>query len=265
MFHSTKIPLTIWFEGIYRILSAKKGVTSHQLAKDLSVAQSTAYHMNAKIQEILDESETMILSGKVEADELMHGPIAKWMHKDKKPPGKLQGRSYILKTPILGLVERGPEGKVILFVLRQANFLSIAKKCLKHVKKGSTLITDEFLAYRPLRRRYKHLYCNHGKKEFVSLENSDVHTNTVESFWMFLRGCSRLHQNISKKHLQRYCFEWAFKRNYRHLPAGELFCWFFKRPSKWLRIKDLEARPTWFSPEIKQLLLENARVNPQPW
>jgi len=45
IFEDTKIPLQKWFLVLYIYSSNKKGISSHQLAKDLSVTQKTAWFM----------------------------------------------------------------------------------------------------------------------------------------------------------------------------------------------------------------------------
>lgn len=43
IFEDTKIPLQKWFMALYILSSHKKGISSHQLAKDIDVTQKTAW------------------------------------------------------------------------------------------------------------------------------------------------------------------------------------------------------------------------------
>ena len=43
IFENTKIPLRKWFMAMYLISSHKKGVSSHQLSRDIDVTQKTAW------------------------------------------------------------------------------------------------------------------------------------------------------------------------------------------------------------------------------
>lgn len=52
-FENTKIPLSKWFVAIYIATSYKKGITSLQLARDISVTQKTAWFMLRRIREML--------------------------------------------------------------------------------------------------------------------------------------------------------------------------------------------------------------------
>ena len=50
IFENTKLPLIKWFVAMYLISSHKKGISSHQLSRDLSVTQSTAWYMLQKVR-----------------------------------------------------------------------------------------------------------------------------------------------------------------------------------------------------------------------
>ncbi len=57
VFHSSNLPLYKWFMAISIILSAKKGVSSMQLSRDLAVNKNTAWLLQMKIRAALDEHE----------------------------------------------------------------------------------------------------------------------------------------------------------------------------------------------------------------
>ncbi len=50
IFENTKLPLNKWFLAIYLLIYHKKGISSVQLAKDLSITQKTAWHLAQKIR-----------------------------------------------------------------------------------------------------------------------------------------------------------------------------------------------------------------------
>jgi transposase-like protein len=51
LFEGSKVSLRKWFVAIFLIVSNKKGISSVQLAKDISVTQKTAWFMNHRIRE----------------------------------------------------------------------------------------------------------------------------------------------------------------------------------------------------------------------
>jgi len=50
IFENSKVPLQKWFMAIYLASSHKKDISSHQLAKDISVTQKTAWFMLHRIR-----------------------------------------------------------------------------------------------------------------------------------------------------------------------------------------------------------------------
>ena len=83
-----------------------------------------------------------------------------------------------------------------------------------NVKEGSNVYTDEWLAYKDLGKWYKHGIVNHGKKQYV---NGKTSVNTAESFNACVKGTIKgtYHNNISKKHAQKYIDEIVFRFNTR--------------------------------------------------
>jgi len=108
---STKIPLQKWFLAIWICTSHKKGISSHQLAKDIGITQKSAWHMLHRIREMLKDEAPELLEGQTEHDELFVGGKDKWKHKNKKTPNS-RGRSVKTKTPVLGMVHGAHPGRV---------------------------------------------------------------------------------------------------------------------------------------------------------
>lgn len=84
--------------AIWLVTSDKKGVSSHQLAKDIKVTQKTAWFMLQRIRACFGIDNDAPLSGEVEADETYVGGKNKNRHKNKKVKGN-QGRAAKDKTP----------------------------------------------------------------------------------------------------------------------------------------------------------------------
>jgi transposase-like protein len=54
VFEDTKLPLQKWFLALYLFSSHKKGISSHQLAKDLDITQKSAWFVLHRLRYIFD-------------------------------------------------------------------------------------------------------------------------------------------------------------------------------------------------------------------
>ena len=59
--------------AMYFISTHKKGISSHQLAKDIEVTQKTAWFILQKIRTLFSQDDSIALSGDVECDEAYIG------------------------------------------------------------------------------------------------------------------------------------------------------------------------------------------------
>lgn len=217
-FENTKIPLSKWFVAIYIATSHKKGIASLQLARDISVTQKTAWFMLQRIREMLKQNAPEMLEGIVEVDETFIGGKNKNRNENKKIKGS-QGRSVKDKTPVLGLFQRN--GMITSKPIKNTNSETIQPIINETVKKGSQLVTDEWLGYTGLDKNYEHNIINHSAKQYV---NGIFHTNTVEGFWSLLkRGIIGIYHQVSEKHLNKYCGEFSFRYNTRGMREHERF------------------------------------------
>ena len=118
------------------------------------------------------------------------------------------GRGIANKVPVVGLVEHA--GKRIGRVVETTTASALQDLIAKNVIHQTTIMTDDHLSYTGLEKRgYKHHVVKHSRRGYV---NGLVHTNNVESFWaLFRRGLHGTYHNVSKKHLQRYINEFAFR------------------------------------------------------
>ena len=70
IFHSTKLPLTVWLAAILLVVTAKNGISSVELGRRLGVKQQTAWTMKQKIMAVMAEREANTrLDGRVEMDD----------------------------------------------------------------------------------------------------------------------------------------------------------------------------------------------------
>ena len=64
IFENTKISLVKWFMAMYFISSHKKGVSFHQLSRDIDVTQKTAWYMLQKVRSLYAQDTPLHLAVK---------------------------------------------------------------------------------------------------------------------------------------------------------------------------------------------------------
>ncbi len=195
IFERSHVPLDKWLMALYLVVTARKGISSLQLSKEIGVTQKTAWFILGRIREACGKDRKK-LAGIIEIDEVYLGGLEKNKHKNKK----LGVHATEGKTPVLGMRERGGRSKAV--VVKETDKPTIQREILKHTEYKSTVYTDEHGAYTGLPNRF-HGHVNHGKGEYVGPGN--IHVNGTESMWALLRRS--LHgtwHHVSVKHLEGY-------------------------------------------------------------
>lgn len=215
IYENTKIPLRTWFAAMYLLTAHKKGISSHQLSRDLNITQRTAWFVLHRIREMLKVKSPETLKGVVEADETYIGGKNSNRHLDKKIAGS-QGRGLRDKKPVVGLVERN--GKVITFATDDTDQVTLQTIVTSNVDAAATLITDAHHSYFGLNQIYNHIVVKYGTGETKYITTSEHHTNNIEGYWTLLkRSYMGIYHYMSPKHLQRYCDEMSYRYNSRKL------------------------------------------------
>ena len=190
IYERSHIPLDKWLYAMYILQTARKGVSSLQLSKELGVTQKSTWFMLHRLREACN-MEAMPLSVEVEVDETYVGGKEANKHNSKKM--KVRG------------------GKVVAKPISDTSASTIGREVFHGIEAGSTLYTDEAAAYKQFGDRYQHLTVNHTVKEFV---NGMASTNSIESVWAVLkRGYNGVHHQWSFKHMARYVDEFTFRLN----------------------------------------------------
>lgn len=204
----SNIGMRKWVYASYFMVTARKGISSVQLSKELAVTQKTAWYMLQRLRagcaDYLSE-----LFGTVEVDATYLGGKEKNKHESRK---RHLGTGMVDKQGVLGMYRRGDDGacEVRLFPIVKETREAIGKLVVEHIASGSLLLTDEHAGYECL-DGFEHRSLNHSAKQFV---DGMAHTNSIESVWALLkRGFTGTYHHWSMKHCGLYINEFAFRLN----------------------------------------------------
>lgn len=208
IFGRSHIPLHKWLYAMYLLVTARKGISSMQLAKEIGVTQKSAWFMLCRLREACAAPDSIDkLKGIVEIDEVFIGGKEANKHEWKK---RHAGRGPVGKTPVLGLRERG--GRTIAKPLERRTIEEIHGEIHKSVEVGTQLYTDDHTSYENLDGLFfRHESVNHSVGEYA---RGPATVNGIESVWAVLRrGLHGVYHHCSRKHLKRYVDEFTFRLN----------------------------------------------------
>ncbi len=232
IFEDSKIPLSKWFAAIYLICASKKGISAHQLHRQLDITYKSAWFMCHRVREAMSgNGDVELLSGTIEADETYLYPKrqrgSKAHHERVKdeiamglrpmPPRK---GPYDGKTVVFGMVERG--GQVKTMKVPDATGRTLRPIMLKGINlERSRLMTDGSPVYRRIKDYLPHEVIDH-EVEYV---RGDIHTQNIDSYWSNLlkRGVYGVFHHVSEGHLPMYLSEFDFRFNRRKVSDAQRF------------------------------------------
>lgn len=183
IYERSHIPLHKWLLATHLMVSSKKGVSAHQLFRQLGFGSyKTAWFMAHRIREAMRSDDTTPLGtggGFVEVDETFIG----------REKGKPVGRGYEHKMKVLALVDRDT-GRTRMMHVDKITVAARTPILLANIAREANLLTDDAGQYCPIGCHFaSHATTAHTAGRYVDKDDSRIHTNTVEgSFSIFKRG-----------------------------------------------------------------------------
>ena len=105
IFEDSPIALRDWLYAITRMCCSKKGVSAHQIHRELGINYKSAWFMCHRIRWAFRDDSDVMMDGTIEADETYVGP-RKPRHKGTSKRGR-----GTTKQPVAALVQRGGRAK----------------------------------------------------------------------------------------------------------------------------------------------------------
>jgi len=136
IFEESHIPLRKWLMAIHLMTSSKKGISSHQIAREVGVTQKSGWFLCHRIREaVRQEPMVGLLKGTVEADETYVGA-----RKPRVKGTSKHGRGTS-KKPVMILVER--DGNARSMPMEKVDGATLEGEVRKHVDASSQIMTDD--------------------------------------------------------------------------------------------------------------------------
>ena len=225
IFEDSHIPLHKWLLAIHLMLSSKKGISAHQLMRNLDIGSyRSAWFMAHRIRWALTrEPVKALFGGTVEVDETYVGGKPRYSIPQATKPGERPQDHYspTRKAAVVSVLQRG--GSVRSHHVQRVTSKTIKPIIKEMVSEDAHIMTDSSTVLESASLGRKHSQVNHTEKEYARYENGEcISTNSVESFFAILkRGHYGVYHHWSKKYLGQYLREFDWRYNVRRLPDME--------------------------------------------
>jgi transposase-like protein len=225
VFEDSHIPLHKWLLAAHLMCSSKKGMSAHQLYRNLDFGSyKTAWFMAHRIRFAMTGELPEKMNGIVEADEAYVGGARRKKFRTTLKPGvrAMDHPNYFTeKAAVFSVVQRG--GRVHSRHVEKVTAQTLKQVINEVCEMDAHLMTDTGVLRNKKTGLRSHSLVNHTADEYVRYEEGVcVTTNTVEGYFANLkRGINGVYHHVGRKHLHRYLAEFDFRYNERRVTDGE--------------------------------------------
>ena len=199
LFHKVKFGLQKAFLIVFEMTTTTKSLSSIQVGKRYGISQTTAWFFMQKVRVAMKSSKKYPLSEIVHVDEFVVGG---------KEDGK-QGRSYDTKKTkaviAVELTEKTKVKRVYVKAIDDYSAKSLTPIFEEHISTSAKVFTDKWRGYSPLKSKY-----NIEQKESKNGKNFKEMHVVIHQIKSWIRTVPT---HVSKKHIQSYFDEFAFRIN----------------------------------------------------
>jgi ribosomal protein L37AE/L43A len=239
IFHSTKLPLTRWFQVMYFLSQTKNNVSILELRRLAGLSYPAAWRMKHKLMPVMYERETTTrLSGRVEVDDAYLGG---------ENPGGKAGRGSENKVPFIAAVQTNNQNNPVYVVFAKVKGFTHAEIktwATRSLVPSTTVVSDGLWCFQAVTQAgciQQREVVGKGRKSTDMGCFSWVNT-ILGNLKNAINGT--YHAFDFEKYAHRYLGEYQYRFNHRFDLAALLPRMIFaatatgKRPEHWLRLAE---------------------------
>ena len=143
IFHSTKLPLSRWFQALYFLTQTKTSISTLDLMRLIGVCYRTAWRVKHKLMQVMHEREgTTQLADRVEIDDAYLGG---------ELTGGKAGRGSENKVPFIAAIETNSQGhpkRAVFTPVKTFSNAEVKTWAQNFLKPSATVVSDGLACFR---------------------------------------------------------------------------------------------------------------------
>jgi len=239
IFHSTKLPLTIWFQALFFLTQTKTSLSTLELMRRIGVCYRTAWRLKHKLMQVMHEREsTTKLADRVEIDDAYLG--------GERTGGKV-GRGSENKIPFISAIETNSQGhpkRAVFTPVKTFSRAEVKVWAQQFLNVSATVVSDGLACFRAVET----VGCRH-RPEIVGSQRKSTQMGCFHWVNTILGNLKtsidgNYHGFKFGKYAHRYLSEVQYRFNRRFDLASILprllfaGCQTSPRSERWLRLAD---------------------------